>query len=145
MVKMLNYFFSFLKIVSYLAAFGLTLFIIINMNNRLGKPITESILTFLPFILLLVAISINILFGQKQVTHNIFYNISCSVVFLVVVFVAYRAIADEYMIVRYVFSQEINFNFFADFINPMLVMLYGLIITNVLLMFTKKEDETKAG
>ncbi len=143
MIKILNYFFSFVKIISYLAAFGLTLFIIINMNNRLGKPITDSLLTFLPFLLLLVAISINILFGQRRVTHNIFYNICCSIVFLVIVFVAYRAIADEYMVVRYVFAQEINFNFFADFINPMLVMLYGLIFANILLMFTKKIEETK--
>ncbi len=144
MIKVLNYFFSFLRIVAYLGAFGLTLFIIVNMNNRLGKPITDSIMTFLPFILLLIVFSVNILFSQKQITSNLFYNLTSSVVFLVVVLVAYRAISDDNMILKSVFSQEINFNFFADFINPMLVLLYGLFITNVILMFTKKEEVVKA-
>ena len=84
--------------------------------------------------LLFILFSINFVFKQKTVNNSIFYNLTCCLVFGMLLFCIYRTFCDKNMIVMLRLGYNINFNYFADIIAPMRVMLYCLALANVLLM-----------
>lgn len=134
MIKAINGFFSILKVLLLLACFVFSFFIIANMYKRLDKNMVESIVNFIPYVLLFVLFSINIIFRQKSVNGCMFYNITCCLVFSVILFAAFRTFNDKNMVIILRLGYNINFNYFADMIAPMRAMLYLLSVSNVLLM-----------
>ncbi len=146
MLKIFNGLFLVLKFILLFISFGLTLYIMLAMYDRLNKNLMESIDVFLPMLLLVIVFVINVIFRQSSVNKNIFYNISATVVFSTIVFVAYRAIFDTNMILNSVLGYDINFVYFDDFIPFMQTMIYGLIIANIMFMINldkKKIIENK--
>ena len=143
MKKVFNGLFYFLKFLSFLAAFSLSLLIIVQMYKRLGKNIVDSFNVFLPFLLILIFFVVNMVARQKSVTQNIFYNITCNLVFITIIVVGLRAMFDPNMVLREQLGRNINFNFFDYFIPFMKIMLYGLSISNVFLMFNGKSRGKK--
>lgn len=140
MKKIINIFLIFIKFLFLLISFVLTFNIVLRMYERLGKNYIESIPVFIPYIVLFLLFSINFIFRQKRVNNCIFYNITCCLVFAMLIFCGYRAMNDEYMLLYIRLGDyHINFNYYADIIAPMKVMLYLLSISNVILMFTGKD------
>lgn len=145
MTRVMNAIFSFLKIILLLASFAFTFFIIMNMYHRLDKNIAECIPTMLPFVLLLLLFIINFVLGQKSVNNCLFYNITCCFAFVVILFAVYRSFFDQNMVMIEKLGYNINFNYFADVIAPMKLMLYLLCVSNIGLMLAginirKKEN-----
>lgn len=138
MEKIINGFFSILKFLLLLVCFMVTFYIIMNMYQRLEKNIIECIPTMLPYVILLFLFILNFIFKQKSVNNCMFYNISCCFAFMVILFAAYRSIFDSSMVMILKLGYHINFNYFADVIAPMKVMLYLLIISNILLILIGK-------
>lgn len=136
MLKILNIMLNILKMLMLLISFVFTCFIIANMYNRLNKDIVTSFHNFIPFVLLFILFSINFILKQKSVNECLFYNITCCLVFVMLLFVIYRTFNDKNMVVLLRTGYDINFNYFADIIAPMRFMLYGLSISNILLMIT---------
>lgn len=134
MTRVINGILSFLKVILLLVCFVLSFFIIINMYRRLEKNIIEAIPNFIPFVLLFILFAINMIFRQKSVNKCLFYNITCCLVFGMILFAAYRTFFDRNMVVMIRLGYDINFNYFADVIAPMRAMLYILCVCNVLLM-----------
>ena len=141
MKKMINGMFYILKFLLLICAFGLSLFIIIRMNVRLEKNILSEWPVFLPFLLLLVVFLINIIFNQKNVTSNLFYNITCCLVLATVILVSLRAVFDENMVLNQKYGYGIDFNFFDNFIAYIKIMFYGLVIGNIFFMFKEKDSK----
>lgn len=136
MTKVMNAIFSFLKIILLLASFAFTFFIIMNMYHRLDKNIVECIPTMLPFVLLLLLFIMNFVLGQKSVNGCLFYNITCCFTFGVILFAVYRSFFDQNMVMIEKLGYNINFNYFADVIAPMKLMLYLLCVSNIGLMIS---------
>lgn len=136
MVKIINGLLNVLKVIMLLLCFVFTFYIIVNMYNRLGKNLIDSISNFIPFILLFILFSINFIFKQKSVNQCTFYNVTCCLVFLMLLFSVYRAFNDKNMIMVIRLGYNINFNYFSDMIAPMRFMLYTLSFSNILLMVT---------
>ena len=136
MLKIINGLLNVLKMIMLLVCFVLTFFIIIKMYQRLDKDFIGSIPNFIPFILLFIMFAINFIFKQKQVNQNTFYNITCVLVFAMLGFCIYRTFCDKNMIVLTRLGYDINFNYFADVIAPMKVLLYGLTVSDLLLMLS---------
>ena len=86
MIKILNTILSYLKVLLLLVTFVFSFFIIINMYQRLEKNMINAIFNFIPFILLFILFAINIIFKQKSVKNCIFYNDTCSLVFIMLLF-----------------------------------------------------------
>ena len=147
MIKMINGLFGILKMILLLVCFVLTFYIIVNMYNRLEKNLVDSIGNFIPFVLLFIAFAVNFVLKQKAVNQNLFYNITCCLVFGMILFAIYRTFNDRNMVVMIRMGYNMNFNYFADVLAPIRVMLYGLFASNVLLMLTEskifKEEEKK--
>ena len=51
MIKILNLIFSFLKFILLIISFGVSFFIVISMDSRVGRSIMSSIYIFLPFVI----------------------------------------------------------------------------------------------
>ncbi len=136
MIKIINGLLNVLKVIMLLVCFVFTFYIIINMYNRLGKDLIDSISNFIPFVLLFILFSINFVFKQKSVNQCTFYNITCCLVFLMLLFSIYRTFNDRNMIMVIRLGYNINFNYFSDMIAPMRFMLYTLSFSNILLMIT---------
>lgn len=134
MSRTINFIFSLLKILLLLVSFVLTFYIIINMYQRLEKNMVDAIKNFIPFILLFILFSLNFVLKQKSVNSCFFYNITCCLVFTLILIAGYRTFFDKNMVVMVRLGYGINFNYFADIIAPMRAMLYMLCLSNVLLM-----------
>lgn len=143
MIKILNLIFSFLKFILLIISFGVSFFIVISMDSRVGRSIMSSIYIFLPFVILLVLYTVNYLFHQKAVTQNIFYNITSVLVFIVINFVCYRAIFDKQMVLNEIMGYGINFSYFEDFLPFMQILIYGLIVSNIFFLISANRNMVK--
>ena len=136
MIKILNVMLNIFKVIMLLVCFVFTFYIILNMYYRLGKNIAGSIYNFIPFVLLFILFSINFVLRQKVVNECTFYNITCCLVLVMLLFAIYRTFNDRNMIMVIRLGYDINFNYFSDIIAPMKFMLYGLSASNILLMLS---------
>ena len=139
MVKFLNKIILFLKNLMLPILLIFTIYIVSMMFQRLGKNIFgENMLEFIevvaPFILLIILNILNLILKQKEVKDNFYYNITSLIVMIDITIFAYRACFDKKMYFIYQYSYGINFNYFADQIAAIKVMLYGLSFGNILLM-----------
>jgi len=139
MKKIFNGFFNILKYPLWITSFISTLYIMTYMYQRLEKTVLDAFPVLIPYFILLLLFIFNIVLKQKGVNKNIFYNITCCLVLLTITFVGYRARFDTNMILNERMGYNINFNYYADFLPPLKVMLYGLSLANILLMFHLKE------
>lgn len=144
MKKMINAILLGLRYVLFLGAFAISFYIILSMYRRLGKNMIESINIFIPYAILLIIFFINIIFRQKSVNNNLFYNLTCCLVFLTTIVVGIRAIYDTNMILNKVMGYNINFIYFSDYIAFMKLLVYGLCISNLLFMICLKEKSVQA-
>ena len=96
-----------------LISFVITFFIMISMYNRLDKNVLDCIPTMLPFILLLFLFTINVILKQKETMNNIFFNLTCCLVFMVILVSAYRSFFDQNMVMITKLGYNINFNYFS--------------------------------
>jgi len=143
MTKILNGFFNFLKYVLLLISFMFTFYIILSMYERLEKSIVEALPLFISYFVLFILMSFNMIFRQKQVTGNLFFNLTSCLVFSVFVFVGYRALMDTELVTRYLTDYNIAFQYFSDMVAPLQAMIYLLIASDIFLIFTKKDEEKK--
>ena len=141
MKKIFNILFYVLKFILLIAAFGLTLFIFVRMNIRLEKNMVTAIPHFIPFILILVAFIINLIFRQEGVTKNLFYNLTCCLVFSTIIWACCRAIFDTNMVLNEKYGYGIDFNFFDNFVPYIKIMVYGLVVANVFFMFKERDKK----
>ncbi|MDD6223529.1 MAG: hypothetical protein PUB18_00825 [bacterium] len=137
MLKMINMLLCFLKIIILFTCFVFTFYIFLNMHDRLGKNIVDSIFSMFPFGLLLFLFFINVFLKQRAVNDCFFYNVVCCFLFCVILFVIYRTFFDRNMVLIIELGYDINFYYFADFIAPMKIMLYLLSLSNIGLMFSR--------
>lgn len=136
MNKIINWFLCIFKMLLLLICFVFTFYIIVGMYNRLEKNIVDAIYNFIPFVLLFILFSINIILKQKNVIQCTFYNITCCLVFIMILFSIYRTFFDQNMVVMIRLGYNINFNYFADMIAPIKAMLYILCLSNILLIIS---------
>ena len=141
MKKIFNGLFYGLKFLLFVVAFGLTLFILIRMNMRLNKDFTSIISEFIPFVILLILFIVNLLFKQKNISKNLFYNLTCCLVLSTIIVVALRSLLDTNMVLNEKYGYGVDFNFFGNFIPYIKIMLYGLSIADVLFMFREKDND----
>ncbi len=139
MIKILNKFLYYLKNIMLPIVFILTIYIVIFMFKRLEKEVfganlMEFIGIILPFIVLLILIIINPFLKIKNVKEDFFYNLVSFLVMLTILVFCYRALFDKNMFMWHKYGYNINFNYFADQIAPIKVMLYGLSLTNIFLI-----------
>lgn len=130
-----------LKFILLILGFGLSFFIILSMYKRIDKNIIESIPIFIPFILILFLFFINIIMNQKSVNSNIFYNLTCCLVFGCILVAGLRSVLDKNMLLNSIMGYNINFSYFSDFIAFMKIMLYGLSLANIFFMIHEKEEK----
>jgi len=138
MIKIFNVLFTIFRLILIVAATCLTAYIIMGMYDRLGKDLTEAINVFIPFVLLFFLFLLNLALGQRGVTMNIFYNITCTVALGVIVLMGLRSMYDTNLIYNGKLGYGINFVYFSDCIQFIKILLYGLCIANVFLMFRIK-------
>ena len=134
MKKIINWILLVLKYILFIGAFASSFYIVLSMYRRLNKDIVESIDVFIPYAILLILFFINIIFRQKYVNQNIFYNLTCCLVFLTTILVGIRAIYDTNMILNKIMGYNINFIYFGNYIVFMKLLIYGLSLGNILFM-----------
>lgn len=143
MIKLLNKFFFHIKYLILTIDMIATIYIIINMFRRLdkfvfGSNFFEFFEILFPFILLLILWVLNLLLNHKKIQNSIFYNITSILVVCTIFIFCYRAMFDENMLFWHKYGYKINFNYFSDQIPPIKVMLYGLSISNIILIINEQ-------
>lgn len=138
MIRIVNGFFSILKFFLLIISFMMSIYIVMSMYQRLGKSYLEAISIFIPYFLLLLIMTLNLILRQRQVTGNIFYNLTCCMVLGVLILVAVRTIFDDYMFIQRKNEYGMNFQYFSDMIAPLKSMLYLLFVGNLCLIFSKR-------
>lgn len=141
MKKIINMLFYLLKYILLLGSFGLTLLIIVQMNQRLGKSFTLTLHIFIPYIILFILSILNVILHQDRVNKNIFYNITSCLVFATAIWVGYRAMFDKNMVLNEKYGYGIDFNYYNNFIAYLKIMITGLCIGNIFFMFKEKKQK----
>lgn len=144
MIKIINGFFSILKFILLMISFMCSFYIVMAMYQKLGKSIMDSLAIFIPYFILLLLFCLNYILGQKQVTKNLFYNLTCCMVFGVFLFASYRTMFDDFMLMQKQSEYGMSFHYFSDMVAPLKSMLYLLIAGNVCLMLSKGKEKRKA-
>lgn len=144
MKKVINVMLSVLKYFLLMVAFSLTLFIILKLNDRLDKSITDSISIFIPFGILLLLFILNFALNRRQVLDNLFFNLTCCLVFSANIVVCLRTIFDKNMVFNEIQKMGVNFNFFNDYLSFNKIMFFGLIIADLIFMFLPNNDKKVA-
>lgn len=135
MKKVINIMLGVLKYLLLLVAFSASLFIVLKMNQRLGKSITDSINIFIPYGILLLLYILNFSLDRRAILDNLFYNLTSCLVFSTNLVVFYRAVFDYNMLFNGIQKMGVNFNYFNDYLSFNRIMLYGLIIADIIFMF----------
>ena len=150
LIKILNKFLYYLKNIILPIVLCSTIYIVMFMFQRLEKEVfganfVEFIKVLLPFIILGILSIINFSFHQEEVKNNFYYNITSFIVMLTIVVITVRTLLDTNMIFWHKYGYQMNFNFFADQLAAIKIMLYGLSIGNIILMIANyiKIDEDK--
>ena len=151
MLKILNKLFYILKNIILPITFVATIYIITFMFKRLEKELfganfMEFLSTVAPYLILMILYIINSFLNQKSVKDNFFYNLVSFFVLVTIFIFCYRGLFDQNMYLWHKYSYNMNFNYFADQLAPIKVMLYGLSLANVFFMvngYIKEEIEEK--
>ncbi len=141
MKNIVNKIFYVLKFILLIASFALSLLIIVKMYERLGKSLKESLSFFFPFLAIFIVFAINMVVDQKSVKDNIFFNVTCCLVLLVISYIGYRTIFDKNMIINNYMGYGMSFNYYSEAVPSIKMLLYGLVITDIFLMFVKEDKK----
>ena len=136
MLKIINKVFLYIKVLLLLIAFVLSLYIVINMyynleKNPFGEDLIDFIEVLLPFIFLLILFVINIVGKQKIVNDNVFYNLTCVLAITSIIYMGYRAMFDQNLVLWHKTDFHMAFEYFADQLFQIKAMLYGLGVANL--------------
>lgn len=139
MINKINKVFLYTKVLLLFIAFLLTVYITMYMYLSLemkpfGKDFLEFFLVILPFVVLLMLFVINISGKEATINDNIFYNITCIVVMVAILYMELRAMFDQNMVLWHKTNYHINFDYFKSQLSSIRVMLYGLSFANLLLI-----------
>lgn len=143
MQKVLNAIFSIIKVILLVVSFVFVFYVTMSLYHILEKNILDAIDVFIPYFILLLILLLNYALSQKQITKNLFYNITCCLVFIVIIIISYRTMFDKNMLVRYRNDYKMSFYYFLDMMRPLKAMFYLLIASNICLMFSKPEEKKK--
>ena len=149
MTKVLNRLCFHLKNIVILASLFATIYIVMFMFKRLEKDIfganlMEFISIVLPFLVFIIISLVNLFFKHETVKDNIFFNITSLITSITIGIFCYRAIMDQNMLFWHKYGYNMNFNYFADQLAAVKVMLYGLSIADIILIISgsiKIEEE----
>lgn len=141
MTKGINIVISIFKVFLLLISFAFMFYVVLSIYDRLDKSLFEAIDIFLPYLVIFILFILNYVLKQKMVIDNMFYNLTSCLVFIVLIFISYRSMFDNYMLISYRNDSNINFQFFSDTISVVKSLLYLLIGSNILLMFSKDEKD----
>ena len=146
MKEILCKFFSFLKYILLIVAFGLVFYGIMVTYGRLEKPLTEAVDVFVPFAFVLLTFIVTLIVKSKSVGENLLFNFVAVFVFIVVIIVCLRAMFDTNMILFYRYGIDYNPAFLYDNLSAIEAMLYMIAGANVVLLlcdFIKRERKSK--
>ena len=140
MIKILNKMLLVLKNIMLPILMAVTIYIIIFTYKRLDKDVLglEFVLNIVPFLLIIILNMLNIIFKHDSIKNNIFYNITSFLVALTIAVFCLRALNDKNMYLWYKYEYKINFNYFSDQLAAIKMMLYGLSVSNIILIIANK-------
>ena len=136
MLKKINIFFFYSKIVLLLVAFALEMYIIFSMNALDNGTYGTFLMMMLPFILVLLTFVFSFFFENGK--KHLFYNISSFIAIIAIIMICVRTISDSNMVMWS--KWKMNLYFFENNISEIKIMLYLMFGCNILL-FMKKEKK----
>lgn len=128
--------FGFLKYILLIASFGLVFYGVMATFGRLEKPLTDAIDLFIPFVFVLVMYIINMFINNDTASKSLLFNFVSVLVFLVTIFICFRAMFDTNMILFHRYGIDYNPSFFADNVSAIKSMLYMIGSANVLMIIS---------
>lgn len=141
-MKTFNKISEIIKICFLFILIPITFLLVIQLYSKNGRNIIDSMPLLISFVLLFTLFVINFIYKQESVNKNIFYNVTCILVFIFYTFIIYRTFLDKNILIILKTGSKINYDYFITMINPIKILLYGLSISNVLLILTNfKEDK----
>lgn len=134
MNEILCKFFSFAKYILLIIAFGLVFYGVMVTHSRLGKPLSDSMDIFFPFLFVFVIFLANLFIRNKSISENLFFNFVSVLVFSLIILICYRSMFDTNMLLYHKYDIKYNPSFFSDNLSAIKVMLYMLGASDIILL-----------
>ena len=135
-----------LLVISFFLALYINVYQFISLkSNPFGSNFFDFFEVLIPFVLLISLYFINFVNNNTFVNNNIWYKIISIISFITIIFMLYRTIFDDSLILWYKTDYHINFDYFNNQIVPIKSILYGLSLTNILFIIEEylKNKEIK--
>ena len=103
-------------------------------HSRLGKPLSDSMDIFFPFLFVFVIFLANLFIRNKSISENLFFNFVSVLVFSLIILICYRSMFDTNMLLYHKYDIKYNPSFFSDNLSAIKVMLYMLGASDIILL-----------
>ena len=134
MKGVLSKLFGFFKYILLIISFGFVFYGIMVTYNRLGKPLTDAISTFIPFAFVLIMFIVLLFVKGNHDNNKLLLNFVSCFAFLVIIIVCLRSMYDKNMLLYYKYQMKFNPAFFADNLSAIHMMLYMIGSASLLLV-----------
>ena len=135
MLKLINKFTFYFKVILLIIIFTLTLYIMLSMNSYYnGNKLIDLILMCLPFFLMLIVFVVSFFFNEGD--KNTFFNVGSMLALIAILIIDFRTIFDKNMVMW--IKGNMNFYYFENQILQMKILSYAIFIGNVFLLLNEK-------
>lgn len=122
-----------LLVISFLFVLYINVYQFFSLNsNPFGNDFFEFFSVLLPFVLLMCLYFINFVNNHYIVNNNITYKLISIFSLIVILFILYRSIFDDSLILWYKTNYHINFDYFNNHLIYIKLILYGLSLVNII-------------
>jgi len=137
MTNILKKILTIINILLLVIAFFLVLYINVYQffnlgNNPFGNDFFNFFAILLPFIILMSLYFINFINNHHVVNNSLLYKVVSVFSLIVIIYILYRSIFDNSLILWYKTDYHINFDFFNNHVILIKSILYSLSFVNIL-------------
>lgn len=144
MKNILSKLFYVLNYVLMFISFTLILIGILFTYSRLDKSLVGAITIFIPYILVVILMVVNLFNKKSNISNNLLFNLTGFLVFLTIIIIGLRAKFDTSILLYQKYKINYNPNFLADNLSTIRVLLYCLSASNALILirslFNEKQE-----
>ena len=114
-----------------------------GQNAPFGKDFFNFFANLLPFISLMILFFLNFVNDCEIINNNIWYKITTIFSLMIIIYMQYRSVFDNNMILWHKTNYHINFDYFNGQLSVIKFMVYGLCVVNILFVIEEYLNNVK--
>lgn len=112
-------------------------------NNPFGRGFFDFFAILVPFVLLMSLYFINFINSHNIANNSLLYKVIAIISMITIIYISYRAIFDDSLILWHKTDYHINFEYFNNHVIVIKIILYGLGLVNIFFIIEEYLQKNK--